>query len=79
MAGRVRIPKFQRPLRWDAKDVLSLLDSVYRGYPIGTLLFWRRPAEADPIVHGTVSIAAPAVTDALWVVDGQQRIISLIA
>lgn len=77
IAGRVRIPKFQRPLRWDSKDVLELLDSVHRGYPIGTLLFWRRRAEADHIVHGSVSIEAPVVTDALWVVDGQQRIVSL--
>jgi hypothetical protein len=77
LSGRVRIPKFQRPLRWDAKDVLSLLDSIYRGYPVGTLLLWQRPAAEEHIVHATVTIEAPAFTDALWVVDGQQRIVSL--
>lgn len=77
LAGAVRIPKFQRPLRWDLKDVLSLLDSIYRGYPIGTLLLWKRPAAADRIVHGSVIVEASAMTDALWVVDGQQRIVSL--
>lgn len=76
-AGRVRIPKFQAPLRWELADVLSLLDSIYRGYPVGTLLLWRRPAFADLIVHGSVRIVAPVVTDALWVVDGQQRILAL--
>lgn len=76
-AGRVRIPKFQRPLKWDHTDVLSLLDSIYRGYPIGTLLLWQRPAEAERIVHGSVVIDAPKLGEALWVVDGQQRIVSL--
>ncbi len=76
-AGRVRIPKFQRPLKWELADVLSLLDSIYRGYPVGTLLLWRRPAAEDLIVHGSVKIDAPAVAEALWVVDGQQRIVSL--
>jgi hypothetical protein len=27
--------------------VLALFDSLHRGYPIGTLLLWQRPAEAD--------------------------------
>ncbi|HEY0135952.1 MAG TPA: DUF262 domain-containing protein, partial [Nannocystis sp.] len=76
-AGRVRIPKFQRPLKWELADVLSLLDSIYRGYPVGTLLLWLRPAGEDDIYHGSVQIKAPAVADALWVVDGQQRIVSL--
>ena len=76
-AGRVRIPKFQRGLKWELVDVLSLLDSIYRGYPVGTLLLWRRPAGEDRIIHGSVQIDAPAVAEALWVVDGQQRIVSL--
>lgn len=76
-AGRVRIPRFQRPFRWDPTDALSLLDSIYRGYPIGALLLWQRPAEAERIVHGSLVIDAPKLADALWVVDGQQRIVSL--
>lgn len=76
-AGRVRIPRFQRPLKWVLPDVLSLLDSIYLGYPIGTLLLWQRPAEAERIVHGSVVVDAPKIAEALWVVDGQQRIVSL--
>lgn len=77
--GRIRVPRFQRPYRWSPNDVLALFDSVYRGFPIGTLLFWRRAAESDEIVLGNdaVRIKAPAQADALWVVDGQQRITSL--
>lgn len=77
LAGKIRVPKFHRPIHWELRDVLDLLDSLYRGYPIGTLLLWQRPAAADRLVHGSVVIDAPPRHDALWVVDGQQRSLSL--
>lgn len=76
-AGKIRIPKFQRPPRWDRNNRLELFDSIYRGYPIGTLLFWRRAAPAETIRLGTLQIKAPNMPDALWVVDGQQRLRTL--
>lgn len=76
-SGKIRIPAFQRGIKWDPGDAIALLDSIDRGYPIGTLLLWRRPAPADRLVHGSVTIEADARPDALWVVDGQQRIVSL--
>jgi len=75
--GRVRIPSFQRPLSWDRADARKLVDSLYRGYPVGTLLFWETTAEPGEMRFGSVSVSASARTDALWVVDGQQRIVSL--
>lgn len=77
ISGVVRIPKFQRDFRWGPSDVVKLLDSIYRGYPIGTLLFWKRPGRAQKLTYGSVSVSAPETTGALWVVDGQQRIASL--
>lgn len=76
--GKVRVPRFQRGLKWEVRDAVALLDSIYRGYPIGTLLFWQRSGEAGLIRYGSVQIAAGDMTDALWVVDGQQRIMSLV-
>lgn len=75
--GEVRIPEFQRPLRWKANNIRELLDSVYRGYPIGTLLFWKREAPAAVLDFGPVKIDAPQTAQALWAVDGQQRITAL--
>jgi hypothetical protein len=72
--GKVRIPPFQRGLKWTDADRLALFDSIYRGYPIGTLLFWQREAPAERLALGKLSLDAPARSDALWVVDGQQRI-----
>jgi Protein of unknown function DUF262 len=76
-SGRVRIPNFQRVFRWQATDVARLLESIYLGYPIGSLLLWERPAPAIEVTLGALTINAPQTENALWVVDGQQRITSL--
>jgi hypothetical protein len=73
-SGRLRIPRFQRGLKWGDADRINLFDSIYRGFPIGTLLFWKRHAEAGRVELGAFSVDAEARSDALWVVDGQQRI-----
>jgi hypothetical protein len=75
--GKIRIPDFQRPLRWRANHVLDLFDSVYRGFPVGDLLLFKRPADTATIHFGPVGVHAPAVPDAHFVVDGQQRITAL--
>ncbi|MFO0761862.1 MAG: DUF262 domain-containing protein [Byssovorax sp.] len=75
--GKIRIPPFQRKSAWEDSDRLNLFDSIYRGYPIGTLLFWQREAPAARVELGSLVIDAPKRDDALWVVDGQQRITTL--
>jgi hypothetical protein len=50
--------------------VIALFDSIWRGFPIGNLLLWRRPAPAASVQVGPVSIDAPELDSALWVVDG---------
>lgn len=75
--GRLRVPEFQRNFRWTRKDVLNLFDSILKGYPIGSLLLWSRPAPAAEVRIGALSIAAAETTEAMWVVDGQQRITAI--
>ncbi|MEW5888307.1 MAG: DUF262 domain-containing protein [Pseudomonadota bacterium] len=75
--GRVRIPSFQRGLKWTREDAKKLIDSLYRGYPVGTLLFWETAAEGGDVRFGSLTFSAESRSDALWVVDGQQRIVSL--
>lgn len=77
--GAVRVPHFQRSFRWDARDVELLFDSILRGYPVGSVLLWQREAPADPgLTLGALALDVPARADALWVVDGQQRITTLV-
>lgn len=77
--GEVRIPVFQRGLTWKANNVLELFDSIYRGFPIGSLLFRRGPAQAGPLKIGPLEVFGVETSRALWVVDGQQRLTSLAA
>lgn len=75
--GLIRVPWFQRGLNWKSSDVAELFDSIYRGYPIGSLLFHKRSAKADKLPVGPLRIEAPETSEAWWVVDGQQRVTAL--
>lgn len=75
--GKLRIPDFQRPLNWKDEDRRLFFDSLFRGYPVGTLLLWKKAADAGRTRLGTLTIDAPQMSDGLWVVDGQQRLTTL--
>lgn len=76
--GRLRMPGFQRAFRWEPKDRRDLLDSIYRGYPVGTLLLWKNPPSATEAGRplGVTGVAKPQ-GDRYLVVDGQQRLTTL--
>ncbi|PRQ07060.1 DUF262 domain-containing protein [Enhygromyxa salina] len=76
--GQLRMPGFQRAFRWEAKDRWALLDSIYRGYPVGTLLLWKNPPSATEAGRplGVMGVAKPQ-GDRYLVVDGQQRLTTL--
>lgn len=61
------IPEFQRGFVWKATQVRDLMESLWLGYPVGTLLVWD---SSGPVQTRSASDAQ--VPD-LWVVDGQQR------
>lgn len=74
--GRVALPDIQRPFVWSAAKVRDLFDSMYRGYPVGTIMLWETGAEV-----GTRQIGLGGSDRApqLLIVDGQQRLTSLYA
>jgi hypothetical protein len=77
--GIIRVPDFQRPLRWESEDVKLFFDSIYQGYPVGSFLMRRAYAPASALQYGTIRIDASESNSALWVVDGQQRLTALAA
>jgi hypothetical protein len=78
-AGAYRVPSFQRRFVWDDQAVLALLDSLLRGYHIGTLITWERYNEPAVEVNlGGQSFPSPAGRAQL-VIDGQQRLGALAA
>jgi hypothetical protein len=78
-AGRIRVPSFQRSFKWERSDVENLIDSVWRGYPIGTLLLWAKPGPAEMVKLGDLTFEVNELKEAWFVVDGQQRIVSLVS
>jgi hypothetical protein len=75
--GDLALPGIQRPFVWPATKVRELLDSMYRGYPVGFLLFWDTGADAGAKQIG-VGDKFASVPKKL-IVDGQQRLTSLFA
>jgi hypothetical protein len=74
--GEIGLPDIQRPFVWDTARVRDLFDSMYRGYPIGTLLFWEN---GYPGEHRTIGVDSKQKVPRLLIVDGQQRLTALYA
>jgi len=74
--GEIGLPDIQRPFVWDTGRVRDLFDSMYRGYPIGTLLFWENGYPAE---HRTIGVDGKQKVPDLLIVDGQQRLTALYA
>ncbi len=75
------VPSFQRGYRWKEKDIVNLLDSIVKGYPIGHIIVWETGdasivEEIDPFAKPLISVEPSGKTGYI-VVDGQQRLISL--
>jgi hypothetical protein len=75
-SGRVRLPDIQRPFVWGNAKVRDLVDSMYRGFPVGQLMFWENTAAEHTKVIG---IDTKSQNSSMQVVDGQQRLTSLYA
>ncbi|MBX7132052.1 MAG: DUF262 domain-containing protein [Fimbriimonadaceae bacterium] len=75
--GDIGLPDIQRPFVWKNAKVRDLFDSMYRGFPVGYLLFWENGQPNGSRQIG-VGDHAHAVASRL-IVDGQQRLTSLYA
>jgi hypothetical protein len=74
--GRIKIPKFQRPYVWKEQQALKLLDSVFRSYPIGSLLIWRTSSKLKT-ARAFGEFVLPETPDLFptdYVLDGRQRL-----
>jgi hypothetical protein len=74
--GEIGLPDLQRPFVWKNAKIRDLLDSMYRGFPVGYLLFWQ-----NAVTDGARPIGADSKQKVprLLIVDGQQRLTSLYA
>jgi uncharacterized protein with ParB-like and HNH nuclease domain len=79
VSGEIRIPAFQRGFVWEMDRVAYLLDSIYKGYPFGSLLFWRTKQKLGTERNlGTFTLPDPQADYPIdYVLDGQQRLTSI--
>ena len=69
--GTIAIPEIQRPFVWDSTKVRDLIDSLYKGYPVGYIITWKNPDVK--LKDGSKSEGKQIL------IDGQQRITALTA
>lgn len=67
----IAIPEIQRPFVWSATKVRDLMDSLYKGYPVGYIITWRN--QDIRLKNGSLSNGKRIL------IDGQQRITALTA
>lgn len=80
-AGRIKIPQFQRDFVWTKDKSAKLLDSILKGFPIGTIILWKTKEQLRTVRNiGNAELPdTPAGDYAQQVLDGQQRLTSLYA
>ena len=79
--GEIKVPKFQRDFVWSIGETAKLLDSILKGYPIGTFILWKTAERMNAIKNiGNLELPDPPEGAVVkYVLDGQQRITSLYA
>lgn len=68
---QIAIPELQRPFVWDTVKVRDLMDSFYKGYPVGYLITWQ--SVGAHLKGGQIAKFQQIL------IDGQQRITALRA
>ncbi len=76
--GELRLPEIQRHYVWQGTRVRDLLDSLYRGYPSGSILMWETD-EPVPTREFAIAQESTAFAGRKLLLDGQQRLTSLTA
>jgi hypothetical protein len=79
--GQTKIPQFQREFIWSLSQTANLMDSILKGYPIGTFIFWNTNERLRSVREiGNLSLPEPDKGVFInYVLDGQQRLTSLFA
>jgi hypothetical protein len=79
LTGDIYLPKFQREFVWEKQQVLDLLDSVARNFPIGSVLLWQSKQELrseSKIADLEIALPKPEYP-VNYLLDGQQRLSSI--
>ena len=78
--GQYQIPTFQREVVWERDRVKRLWDSIYKFYPLGSILVWRTDIQLQNHreIGGHILKNEPVDRDFQYLLDGQQRTTALL-
>ena len=77
--GKIRVPRFQRAYVWKQADLHALLDSVLRGFPIGSILIWDTDDDIETTEKVGPIVIKPRPNGVVgYLLDGQQRVATLL-
>lgn len=76
LIGDIVLPEFQRPFVWKRRQILELLDSIYRNYPIGSALLWEshQPLASKRAIADLEVGERSKTYPVNYLLDGQQRL-----
>ena len=79
--GRVKVPRFQREYVWSLDKASRLLDSMLKGYPVGSLIYWNTTEDLREVreLGGFKFPESGVGKEKNYVLDGQQRLTSILA
>ena len=79
--GTLKIPQFQREFVWPREKSAKLIDSILKGFPIGTFILWKTKEQLRFVkeIGGQTLPPIPKGDYSEQVLDGQQRLTSLYA
>lgn len=73
-SGHIVIPEFQREYVWKKSRAPKLIDSLFRLFPVSSILLWQSSNET----RARRNDPRPARSGSTrWLIDGQQRVITL--
>ena len=72
---KLALPDLQRPFVWTDKKVRNLFDSLYHGFPVGSITLWQCSSSSKSHFIGTDGQEHPNPSE--LIIDGQQRLTSL--
>src|SRR3990172_9248775 len=79
LSKNYQIPTFQREIVWEKENVKKLWDSIYKFYPLGSILIWK----TDIRLHNHREVGGHVIppedtrSQFQYILDGQQRTTSL--
>ena len=79
LTGDILLPKFQREFVWERNQIIDLLDSIPRNFPVGSILLWQSRQELrseNRIADLDIELPRPDYP-VNYLLDGQQRLSSL--